>query len=132
MAVVSFSASAFVARYPEFSAVQATTLQAYFNEATIYLDNTDNSFVTDPVIRAVYLNMLTAHIGALSAASASGSGVVGRIDSASEGAVSVHASYSGGVSGAMAWYIQTPYGASYWEATKRYRTMRYRAVPGRR
>lgn len=62
MAVVVFDIAAFRERYPEFDTVSDSLLNAYFVEATVYLDNTDCSVVTDPVIRAVYLNMLVAGV----------------------------------------------------------------------
>ncbi|MBK0561037.1 DUF4054 domain-containing protein, partial [Klebsiella pneumoniae] len=58
MAIVVFDVAAFRERYPEFDAVSNTLLNAYFTEATIYLDNTDHSLVADVAVRAVFLNML--------------------------------------------------------------------------
>lgn len=124
--IVVFDAGAFVNRYPEFTSVSAPTLQTYFDEATIYLDNTQSSPVSDLTIRATLLNMVTAHIAALNG-NGNPAGLVGRVTAATQGSVSAQASYSNAVSGSMAWYIQTSYGASYWAATARYRTMRYRA-----
>lgn len=125
--VVVFNYATWVARYPEFAAVTEPTATLYFNEATIYLNNTDCSPVVDTGKRAVLLNMLTAHIAALAAKAASpGGGIVGRIDSATEGSVSVHAEMV--TTPNSTWYMQTPYGAAYWQATAQYRTMKY--VPG--
>jgi hypothetical protein len=123
MAVVVFDPVAFLARYPEFTAIQEPTLQAYFAEATIYLDNTDQSRVCDVTVRAVLLNMLVAHIAALAAAS-----LVGRINQATEGSVTVSAEM-GTPSGTSAWFQQTKYGAAFWQATAPYRTFQY--VSGR-
>lgn len=128
--VVVFSYATWIARYPEFSTVTAPVAQLYFDEATLYLSNTECSVVVDTARRAVLLNMLTAHIAALNAKNAAGqlaASLVGRIDSATEGSVSVHADMPG-VTGNSAWFQQTPYGAAYWQATAQYRTMRY--VPG--
>lgn len=129
MAIVVFDIAAFRERYPEFDTVSDSLLNAYFVEATVYLDNTDCSVVTDPAIRAVYLNMLVAHLAALNSGvnGQAPSGLVGRVASASEGSVSVSL---GDVpsSSASWWYLQTPYGAAYWQATAAYRTVRY--VPG--
>lgn len=129
MCVVAFDSVAFLSRYPEFSSVSAPTLAAYFSEATIYLDNTDNSIVADCSIRAVLLNMLTAHISALYSGINGNkpSGIVGRVSAASEGSVSVTADM-GPTTNSQAWYLQTQYGAAYWEATARYRRFQY--VPG--
>ncbi|MEG6001016.1 DUF4054 domain-containing protein [Enterobacter hormaechei] len=129
MAIVVFDINAFRERYPEFDTVSDTLLNAYFVEATVYLDNTDCSPVTDVNVRAVYLNMLVAHIAALNSGvgGQKPSGLVGRVASASEGSVSVSTGEVP-VSPSSWWYLQTPYGAAYWQATAAYRTVRY--VPG--
>lgn len=130
MGIVAFDPTAFKARYPEFVSVDDTLLGDYFTEATLYLDNTDASRVQDVSQRAVLLNMLTAHVADLYAGSngQAPSPLVGRINTATEGSVTAAAAMDG-VPGTAAWYMQTKYGASYWQATARYRTMRY--VPGR-
>lgn len=129
MAIVVFDVAAFRERYPEFDAVSNTLLNAYFTEATIYLNNTDSSPVKDISIRALFLNMLVAHIAALNSGvnGEKASGLVGRVASASEGSVSVSAD-AGPSSENSWWYKQTTYGSAYWEATKPYRTCFY--VPG--
>ena len=119
MPAAVFDLAAFRARYPEFSAVADATLGAYFAESGMYLDNTDSSPVIDLYARGLLLNMLVAHIAALSAAA-----LVGRISSASEGSVSVSADM-GPVTGSSAWFLQTKYGSSFWQASARYRTFRY-------
>lgn len=126
MGVVIFDPAAFKLRYPEFSSVDDALLQQYFTQATIYLDNTDFSRVSDLAVRAMLLNMLVAHITFLysGANGQSPSGLVGRIDSASEGSVSVHADMPG-VTANSAWYMQTKYGADYWNATAPFRTFQY-------
>lgn len=128
--VVTFDAAAFKARYPEFTSVADDALTAYFAEACLYLSNADTSRVSDIGERGLLLNMIVAHLSALysGANGADPSGLVGRIDQASEGAVSVHADM-GAVPNTAAWYMQTKYGASYWSATAKYRQMQY--VPGR-
>ena len=65
MGVVIFDPAAFKLRYPEFSSVDDALLQQYFTQATIYLDNTDFSRVSDLAVRAMLLNMLVAHIAFL-------------------------------------------------------------------
>lgn len=130
MAVVVFDIEKFRKRYPEFSSVPDELLTEYFNEATIYLDNTDHSRVQDLAQRTVLLNMLTAHIAKLNSGSngEEASELVGRISSATQGSVSVSADM-GPVTDTEAWYLQTRYGAAYWQATASFRTMQY--VPGR-
>lgn len=128
--VVIFDLAAFALRYPEFATVAPALLTAYFSEATLNLDNSEGSRVTQIEQRTPLLWMLTAHIAALNSGvnGKAPSGLVGRINSASEGSVSVGVDM-GPVSGTSAWYMQTPYGAAYWNAAARYRTMQY--VAGR-
>lgn len=130
MSIVIFDPAAFIARYPEFASVGTPLLQAYFDEATIYLANTDDSRVQDIVQRGVLFNMLVAHIAAINAGvnGQAASPLVGRVNTASEGSVSVGTDM-GAVPFTAAWFMQTKYGASFWQATARYRTMQY--VPGR-
>ena len=125
MPSVVFDPSAFQARYPEFATLSAMTLGLYFAEATIYLDNTDCSRVTDLGQRAVMLNAIVAHIAALADPNRA---LVGRISTATEGSVSVSADM-GPPSGSAAWFQQTKYGAAYWQMTAAYRTAHY--IPGR-
>lgn len=126
MAVVAFDLAAFRARYPEFSTVVDVTLSAYFSEAGLYLSNTDSSVVTDLTIRAMLLNMLTAHIAAMNSGvnGQAPSGIVGRVAQASEGSVSVTADM-GPPSGSAAWFLQTQYGAAFWQASAAFRSFRY-------
>ena len=127
MGIVVFNATTFKARYPEFSAIDNAVLSEYFAEATLYLNNTEKSRVCDVTQRSMLLNMIVAHIAALNSG-ANGqppSGIVGRINSATEGSVSVAADY-GAVTNSQAWYVQTKYGAAYWQATAQYRQAVYR------
>ncbi|TAL90909.1 MAG: DUF4054 domain-containing protein [Candidimonas sp.] len=131
--VVDFDYSGWSARYPEFStSVSAGLAQQYFNEAQLYCDNTPCSPVTDASPggqRAVFLNMLTAHIAALNAPlnGQPSSPLVGRINSAAEGSVSVQTQLDM-PAGTAQWYTQTKYGIAYWTATAQFRMMQY--VPG--
>ena len=130
MSIVVFDPAGFLGRYPEFVSVSVPALQAYFTEATIYLNNTETSPVTDITIRTMLLNMVVAHIAALNSGvnGQPASPLVGRIDQASEGSVSVHADM-GPVTNSQAWWMQSKYGAAYWQATASYRTFRY--FPGK-
>lgn len=130
MAVVAFDLAGFRVRYPEFATVADALLGAYFVESTIYLNNTDSSIVTDVVLRSMLLNMLTAHIAMLNSGAngQAASALVGRINSASEGSVSVSVDM-GPVSGSSAWFMTTRYGAAAYQAMARFRTFRY--LPGR-
>lgn len=129
-AVATFDYPTWAARYPEFSAVSSALAQAYFGEATLYLANDGTGPVQDAGQQLALLNMLTAHIAALNAGTNGqpASPLVGRIAHASEGSVSVSTEMPA-MPGSAAWFMQTKYGLSYWQATAQYRTMRY--VPGR-
>ena len=127
MGVVVFNATTFKARYPEFSTIADLTLQAYFDESTLFLSNANASPVRDLKRRAYLLNMLTAHIAALNSGvnGVPASPLAGRINQATEGSVTVSADV-GPVTNSQAWYLQTKYGAEYWQATAIFRTFRYR------
>lgn len=128
-AVVSFNYEAWIALYPEFKCVTQPQAQQYFAVATIYHRNDGYGPVTKPEVQAQLLNMMTAHIAKLfGGAGGIPSGLVGRIAHASEGSVSVEADM-GPVTANQAWFLQTPYGAMYWQATAAYRTFRYRPDP---
>lgn len=127
--VVTFNATDFLARYPEFNPLAPSLLPLYFGEATLYLDNSLSSPVQQIEQRTPLLYMLTAHIAALNggANGQTPQSIVGRINTAAEGSVSVGADM-GQVPGTAAWYMQTKYGAAYWQATAAYRTTQY--LPG--
>lgn len=129
MGVVTFNYALWAATYPALAAkVPEPLATRYFAQATLYLDNTDCSPVTDVDQRAVLLDMLVAHIAALNGATAAGeAGLVGRISSVTEGSVTISADMNV-AAGTEAWYMQTPWGAQYWAATVGYRSGFY--VPG--
>lgn len=120
MAVVAWDSAGFLGRYPEFSSVAPTTLQAYFTEAgTLYLNNTDASPVAGTNVRQMLLWQVTAHLAALAQRDG-----VGRVDQASQGSVSAHLDMGQSTS-REAWWFQTKYGAAFWRASASYRTMQY-------
>lgn len=131
MAVVTFDPEAFKIAYPAFANVSDALLQACFNEAGLYLSNTDCSVVQDIGKRTVLLWMLTAHIAYLRGAlSPDGSTPpVGRVSSATEGSVSASMEYA--APGTAAWFLQSQYGAAFWQATVSLRSFRYRPRPTR-
>jgi hypothetical protein len=128
--VVIFDPAKWLLAYPEFTCISADQANAYFDRATLILNNTACSPVCDLNQRSALLNLLTAHIAKLNFGSNGqpASGVVGRISQASEGSVSMSADM-GPVTTNSAWYLQTAYGAEYWQATAGYRTAVY--LPGR-
>jgi hypothetical protein len=131
--VVVFSYADWIAMYPELAnSVTQPTAQMYFFQAQLYCDNTPTSIIRDTSPggeREMLLNMMTAHIAALNAPinGQPSSPLVGRITNATQGSVSV-ATQMDMPPGSAQWYNQTKYGAAFWAATAKYRTMRY--VPG--
>lgn len=123
MAIVELKIATFRAIYPEFSNISDDLLPFLFDNATDYLDNTEMSLVAQSDKRERLLYLLMAHLAYMRYGDKDrngGSGMVGRVSSASEGSVSV-SSDLGQVEFRSAWYTQSPYGMDYWQATKVYR-----------
>jgi hypothetical protein len=129
--VVVFNFTEFTAIYPEFTTAGAPACQLNFSLATLNLSNCCGSPVTDPNIRQSLLYLLTAHLTLLFTPCGANNnvppGIVGRVSSASEGSVSVSADFPS--SPESAWFLQTKYGAQFWQATAAIRTMHYIAPP---
>ena len=128
MPAVVFDTGRFLARFPEFENVADEQLQALFNEATLYLDNTDASLVTNVAAREALFMLLVAHLAQLNFGSKTSPAtpLVGRVTSVSEGSVSISGD-APALPGTATWYGLTKYGISYWQATAPWRTMQYRA-----
>jgi hypothetical protein len=128
--VVTFDPDAFKARFPEFFVVDNAALGLLFDEATLVVDNTARSRVQQIEHRRPLLYLLTAHLAKiyLGTNGEPPAGLVGRINQAHEGSVSVGADM-GNVPFTAAWFMQTKYGAEFWQASARWRQMRY--IPGR-
>jgi len=134
--IVQFNAPEFVALYPEFAGLTNAAMQTAFNDAQLLLDNTCGSLVQDANQRLILLYTVTAHCCFLENGTNDGAGnvvpapgIVGRIDNAAEGSVSVAASYNSDVTISEAYFIQTKYGAKFWQQTASYRTMHYVGAP---
>lgn len=127
--VVTFDPSAWAAAYPAFQTMPAPLAIQYFNLSTLYLSNSPCSVVQDIPARTAMLWLLTAHLAQLFwlNVQGGGSGLVGRINSATQGSVSVSAEFP--ASDDASWFLQTPYGAAWYQASLPYRTARYIAVP---
>lgn len=132
MAIVVFDAARFVQRYPVFTPYNTANpggLQMFFDDAGMYLNNTDCSSVSDVTQRERLLWMVTGHLAQLGGVLAPGGvgsvgGQVGRVADATEGSVHVRLDM-GATTGVVAFWNQTQFGAQYWAATKRYRSFRY-------
>lgn len=124
---VVFNYEEFIAAYPSFSSLSQTILTGNFNLACQLLDNTAASVVVDAPTRQYYLYLLTAHISALlnGVNGQPPSGIVGRISSATQGSVSVQAEWAASMGNAEAYFVQTQWGATFWQATVSYRTAHY-------
>jgi DNA-binding transcriptional regulator YdaS (Cro superfamily) len=128
--VVEFDPAAFKVAFPEFATVADAALNFNFNLATLQLANSCGSLVCDANKRETLLDLLTAHITQLRNGinGLPPAGIVGRVNSATEGSVSVQADMGTVVYG-QAYYLQTQFGAIYWQSTAKYRTMRYIPAP---
>ncbi len=131
---VQFDPTIFITLYPEFYGISPAILQNCFDRATLQLDNTITSRVFDANNRESLLNLLTAHITRLNYGTSPQNGpalapqeIVGRVANANEGSVSVSAEMAAPTN-LKDYYMQTPYGAEFWQVTASYRQMFY--VPG--
>lgn len=127
MAIVVLDIPKFRAMFPEFSNLTDAQLPFLFDQSTDYLNNSEYSLVEDAVKRERLLYLLMAHLVYLRYGDTNGnggSGMVGRLSSASEGSVSV-SSDAGQIEFRYMWYTQSPYGMDFWQATKVYRMANY-------
>ena len=128
--IVTFDPAVFKAAFPEFATVADAALTLNFSLATLALNNTCRSRVCDAAQRETLLNLLVAHITQIRNGvngNAAG-GLVGRVSDATEGSDSVSADV-GSMTFNAAWFLQTPYGFTYWQLTAQYRTFRYLPPP---
>ena len=135
--VVQFSDTEFVEIYPEFTGISSGAVTNNFTGAQYMLNNSCSSRVYDANERLYLLYLLTAHLTFLQNGTNDGAGnvtpppgIVGRIASATEGAVSVAAEFNVPDSTNNAYLSQTKYGAQFLQATAKYRTMLYVPAPG--
>jgi hypothetical protein len=130
--IATFLYSEFVGIYPEFNGAAQGACANNFTIATTMLNNCCSSPVRDPNVRLALLYMLTAHITFLNtpcpANNQQPTSVVGRISDATQGSVSVGAEMAGATM-QSAYFLQTKYGAQFWQSTAGYRTMHYYGAP---
>lgn len=128
---VTFNYASWVAAYPQFTQLAQTQVtNGALPLAELYCRNDGGGPVSTAAIQTVLLNLMVAHICQLmyGANGQSPSPLVGRITDATEGSVSVSTDFPSTPNNA--WFLQTPFGAAFWQATAAYRTMRY--IPGPR
>lgn len=132
-AIVAFNYTIWKQKFPKLGYVTELQAQSYFDMATTLQVNDGSGPVNNAAVQTNMLDTLTAHLAALFSPPDSGGGsspaIVGRISSATEGSVTVTTEWAGEVSDNEAFYIQTQYGAVYWQMRKAFLTMRY--VPRR-
>lgn len=136
MSVVVFRYTDFIAQFPELASVSQSLLAAYFASAGDFVNNTDCSPIPDlPAqggLRTRVLYLTTAHIAKMFATinGQAPSGLVGHINNASEGSVSVGTDLNL-TSQSAQWWAQTPYGFMAWQALAPYRQFLYVGRPQR-
>lgn len=139
--IVQFNYDGLVKMFPAMAPVGPELLEVYWTIATTMHANDGSGPIGSTSLQSSLLNMLTAHIAQLfapkdpagnpSAAGNTTAGVVGRVQSATEGSVSISTAALEGFNTAQAsWLGQTQFGAMYWAATAQFRTMRYVAPLG--
>lgn len=130
---ISFNYDAWTLLFPQFSNLnetQVTTLVLPLAEQ--YCRNDGGGPVSTAATQTNLLNLMVAHVAQLLFGSTTQplSPLVGRISNASEGSVSAGTDFP--TTPTNAWFLQTPFGAAFWQACAPYRTMRYLPGPRRR
>lgn len=129
-AIATWDYSKFTTMFPAFATNPSqATLQLYFDMAGTWLRNDGTGPVKNADMQQNLMFMLTAHLAQLfnGPDGTGSSGIVGRISSATEGSVTVATEMESTLS--SAWFVQTPYGAAFWQATAAYRSFA-RYLPG--
>ena len=129
---VDFSVANFKAAFPQFATLSDTQIvQGALPVAELYCRNDGGGPVSTAETQTTLLNLMVAHICQImyGANGQQPAGIVGRVSDASEGSVSVSAEFP--MTPSNAWFMQTPFGAAFWQATAAYRTMRYVPAPRR-
>ena len=125
--IVAFDYAAWAVLFPQFSNVTEPQVTGpVLTLAEQYCRNDGGGPVCNAGVQAQLLNLMVAHVAQLLYGSTTQpvSPIVGRISSAAEGSVSVAAEFP--TTPASAWFLQTQYGAMYWQLALPYRLGRYR------
>ena len=138
--VVTFNWMTFRTWFPEFGCLTEAQGQAYFDMAGLYCANSSQNPLWCAGVLPQVMNLVTAHVAWLLAPrDANGnpasqgqppSPIVGRINSASQGSVSVGATLDGEMgSPSQMFFMQSRYGMLAWQAMAVGRVARYVANP---
>lgn len=123
---VVFDPNAFKIAFPTFVNLTNQTLtNVILPIAEIYCRNDGGGPVSSAATQTSLLNLMVAHVAQLlyGPDGMTPTALVGRISSASQGSVSVSTEFP--VTQTTAWFMQTQFGAAFYQATAAYRTMRY-------
>ena len=124
--IVQFDYSAWAALFPQFSNVTEQQITGpVFLLAEQYCRNDGGGPVCNAAVQTELLNLMVAHIAQLLYGSTTQpvSPLVGRVSNATEGSVSVGVEFP--TTPQKAWFLQTQYGAMYWQLSLPYRLGRY-------
>lgn len=131
---VTFDYNTWVGMFPYFSSVPSSLGAGYFIQACGLCANTTLNPLFSKGILPLALYLLTSHIAALNSPTPDGqqgSTLVGRINSATEGSVSVQAQWDSSGSPNESYFTQTKWGAQYWTMAAVTRTAVYLGRPTR-
>lgn len=138
--IITFNYANWVASFPEMAGCSPAQGQTFFDRAdSFFANDACNPAITLGEVRFTRLMyLMTSHLAWLYAprdasgnpaqAGTPSSPLVGRLNSASEGSVSVGTEWKGTEAGEE-FFIQTKYGAEFWQAMAAFRTFRYAAQP---
>ncbi len=128
--IVVFNIASFLQLFPEFKRVEAQ-LPGCFTIAGLYCDNGDNSRVHDIGARTTLLNLVTAHVAALTYGvdEDGASQLVGPVTMAKEGSAQVQVTLPKDITDYQLFWLSTKYGAMFWTASMGYRTFRFIPPP---
>jgi hypothetical protein len=124
--IVQFDYAAWAVLFPQFSNLnEAQITGPVLVLAEQYCRNDGGGPVTNAAIQTQLLNLMVAHIAQLLYGSKTQplSPLVGRVSSATEGSVSVGVDFP--TTPTNAWFLQTTFGAMYWQLSLPFRLGRY-------
>ncbi len=129
--IVAFDYTSWAAMFPQFSALTEQQVEGLILPlAQQYHANDGSGPVLTASTQTNLLNLMVAHVAQLMFGpnGTGANGAVGRISNATEGSVSLQTEFP--TEATNAWFLQTQWGAMYWQACAPYRTMRY--IPANR